>query len=434
MSYNKVKTIINELKLSFFRINTGAMAAQIWLFLFVTTCHAGDCYWTSINVNYFTQGDAHLIGDRETGRSILVDTGPANYAENILLPYLHAHNIRQLDAVFISHIHTDHIGGMAALLRSEILVKEIFVDIPPLELIQAEWWGVSIAELLEIAELAIQRHVKISAHAAWQNYEILNGFYLKKIHAFNAGELAACGLGVNINNLSVVCKLVCGEKSVLFAGDIDRDVGAYLAERYDAELRCNILKVPHHGAESVADDSFFYSASPEVAIVPAPLLLWESARCRGVRCLLNAMQSHVLVNGEHGHITVDFASSDGAYVVRQESVPPALKIDPNTNESHINISVKPNSYLMCPADWWIFAHTQTGWYCLDVMKKWNFVVDAAKISPAYQGELIPLNDCCILEMPSGYNRQDICLYFCVDKPDGLLNNSNDKFFCAAMEF
>ena len=63
------------------------------------------------------------------GKNVLYDTGilsfNQNSAESVLLPELKARNIKQLDAVILSHPHSDHIGGITTLIH-QIPIKVIY--------------------------------------------------------------------------------------------------------------------------------------------------------------------------------------------------------------------------------------------------------------------------------------------------------------------
>ena len=63
------------------------------------------------------KGDAILLSLQ--GRHYLVDTGYKRTWKN-LKTMLDRENVRHLDAVFITHPHKDHMGGLEKLLQSDI--------------------------------------------------------------------------------------------------------------------------------------------------------------------------------------------------------------------------------------------------------------------------------------------------------------------------
>ena len=56
-------------------------------------------------------------------QALLFDAGPRHYGggdagERVIVPFLQARGIRQLDALVLSHADTDHVGGARAVLAA----------------------------------------------------------------------------------------------------------------------------------------------------------------------------------------------------------------------------------------------------------------------------------------------------------------------------
>ncbi len=95
---------------------------------------------TAIDVG---QGDSLLVVSPE-GRTMLVDAGGPvggvteaaeatsrfDVGEEVVSPYLWSRRIRRLDVIALSHAHSDHMGGMAAVMRS-FRPRELWVGIDP---------------------------------------------------------------------------------------------------------------------------------------------------------------------------------------------------------------------------------------------------------------------------------------------------------------
>lgn len=208
------------------------------------------------------QGDALLLVTPD-GHTLLVDAGgfgggPRSAAqefdigEEVVAPALWERGITHLDAVALSHAHSDHMGGMAAILR----------DFRPSEL----WVGNNPnvpgyqALLSEAASLGIRLH---SLHAGDQL-------------AFGADRVRVLAPFANYvpgdepaNNDSLVLHIENGATSVLLEGDAEWPIEqAMLAE---PALKSTLLKVGHHGSKTSSTPEFLDRVAPQAAIISCGL-------------------------------------------------------------------------------------------------------------------------------------------------------------------
>ena len=110
---------------------------------------------TAIDVG---QGDSLLVVSPE-GSTMLVDAGgpvggPSEAAavasgfdvgEEVVAPYLWSRRIRRLDVMALSHAHSDHMGGMPAVMR-DFRPRELWVGIDP----DSEAYRALLAEAKEL--------------------------------------------------------------------------------------------------------------------------------------------------------------------------------------------------------------------------------------------------------------------------------------------
>ncbi len=73
-------------------------------------------------------------------------------------------------------------------------------------------------------------------------------------------------IGLSENNNSLVLKITFGERSFLFTGDIEREAEDALLEDSD-KLRCDVIKVAHHGSKSSSTAEFIEAAGAKTAVI-----------------------------------------------------------------------------------------------------------------------------------------------------------------------
>jgi len=255
-----------------------------------------------INVNYSKQqADAHLLQFPD-GRVIMIDVGHGTTAEKALIPWLEKNGIRTLDTIFITHPHKDHYGGLDALMAHGIAIKKIFFNLPDRDVCNREIpWGCDYPDVVAMRNKIVHYGAQLKSAQAGLHYDMGTDITLDILYAFDAIHTP---VGVtDINDMSLVMMLKAYEKRILFTGDLNKKIGSWLAT-HDADLKADILKVPHHGTESTVPNSFFEAVQAKVALVPAPLVLWLSKRSRRIREWFIKHDVPVFVNGEKGNIQV----------------------------------------------------------------------------------------------------------------------------------
>lgn len=229
------------------------------------------------------KADAILLESPET--TVLVDCGTEAEAKTVLR-YLAARNIEALDAVWISHPDSDHCGGLAALLEA----------FPVAEIVESPV-AASVAETVPLSQNQRIERAKVGENYRYGDmaFEVI-------------GPLADYS---ETNNGSVVFRLVCGEFSMLFCGDIEEKAEQDLLES-GASLRADVLKVAHHGSATSTSEAFLQAVQPEYAVIstgedrnnlPRNLVL-KRLDAEGVTFFRTDTDGPVVITAEDGHIRI----------------------------------------------------------------------------------------------------------------------------------
>ncbi|HEY2857254.1 MAG TPA: MBL fold metallo-hydrolase, partial [Terracidiphilus sp.] len=165
---------------------------------------------------------------------------------------LWSRGIRHLDVVALSHTHSDHMGGLPAVLRN-----------------------------FRPAELWVGNNPHSAAYDALLDEALKLGV---KTQSFRAGDVMSLGSAqvsvlaptagyqpglTPMNNDSMVLHVAYGETSVLLEGDAERPVEkAMLGE---ANLPSTLLKVGHHGSDNATHPEFLARVAPQWAIISCGL-------------------------------------------------------------------------------------------------------------------------------------------------------------------
>ncbi|MEO6804035.1 MAG: ComEC/Rec2 family competence protein [Granulicella sp.] len=223
------------------------------------TITPGQLEVTAIDVG---QGDSLLVVS-PTGQTMLVDAGGPTGAiketaqatssfdvgDEIVSPYLWSRHLRRLDVIALSHAHSDHMGGMAAVLRN-FRPKELWVSIDPDSTAYT-------ALLLEAHELGVTvRHLHAGNNLAWGGTQI----------SVLAPAADYTPSGAPGNNDSLVLWLQYGKSSVLLEGDAEApSERAMLAAGILQPV--TLLKVGHHGSQTSTTQDFLTQLAPRDAVI-----------------------------------------------------------------------------------------------------------------------------------------------------------------------
>lgn len=193
------------------------------------------------------QGDSILI-ELPNSKTMLIDAGESEYGDRVTT-YIYTQGYDTLDYVVASHAHSDHIGGLANVINS-FNVKNFYMT--------------------------------SAAHAsnAYENMLISVKNNKADVHDVMAGDiiLSEANLMIEVvapkvidseeqNNNSIVVKLTYGERKFLFTGDAEKNE----EDGIWTNIKCDVLKVGHHGSNSSSTANFLKKVEPSYAVISCGL-------------------------------------------------------------------------------------------------------------------------------------------------------------------
>jgi competence protein ComEC len=213
------------------------------------------------------------------GRTVVVDAGPrfegSDYVydagESVLLPFLRWRGVHHIDVLILTHFHSDHSGGLPALVQRGMVSVVCSTSSDKLRDVLGEA-GHRMPLLIELAEGdAMRVGDDLAIRVIWPP------------------ETSARDPAADENEKSVVVELTYKRFDALITGDIGaaeelrivtsrRVAGRSAAEATNRDTlgsdseaavsnQLEVLKVPHHGAQSSSSSVFLRSASPWLSVI-----------------------------------------------------------------------------------------------------------------------------------------------------------------------
>lgn len=195
----------------------------------------------SVNFLNVAQGDAVLVKD-SNGKCYMTDTGKDNGAA---LNALRANAVRKIEILFISHIDDDHSGAAEKILDA-VKVKTLILP----------YVNEYNAEVIKLQNTALAKGINVKYAYKGEQYEIGGG----KFEILSPGKTKIAKNNTNENCL--VMKLDIYGKIFLLMGD-----AGMLCESKLENVKCDVIKIGHHGSKNSTSDKLLDMANPKYAVL-----------------------------------------------------------------------------------------------------------------------------------------------------------------------
>jgi len=204
----------------------------------------------SVQVHFIDVEQGNCVLVMTPGYSLLIDSGELQYSENVI-SYIKQAGITKLDYIIASHPHADHIGGMGAIIN-EFKPDKLFMPKIPDALVPTTQAFVRMLDAIE----AISTQ---PVYARVGDIIDMGDAYIEILAPINDSY-------DKLNNFSVLAKLVHGNNSFLFTGDMEAAAENDVLNA-GSDIKADVLHVAHHGSRTSSRRAFLEAADGIYAVI-----------------------------------------------------------------------------------------------------------------------------------------------------------------------
>ena len=272
-----------------------ALAVVVWLIALLPRPR-------TMNVTFFDVGDGLCTLVRTpSGRTLVVDCGTSSWRNTssvgprLVAQYLQSQGISSIDALILTHPHSDHLSGIPGLLRLE-----------PARLVMDAGDGGRTTEYWAFVRARRACRARYRRLTRGQTLDMGDGVTAHVLSPAPDSSFA------DDNDQSIVLRIRYGGTSVLLEGDAGEEAEKRMIAS-DANLRAQVLQVGHHGSAHSTTPQWLSRVRPSVAIIscssrsrygfPSRRVLDRLTSC-GVRTYTTARSGAVTVTTDGASIRV----------------------------------------------------------------------------------------------------------------------------------
>lgn len=196
------------------------------------------------------QGDSVLIRTPDN-QDILIDGGPDKAVLSELGKYLPFWD-RDIELMLLTHPHEDHIAGLIPVLNQYQVNKILYNDVA--------YENNNFAEFEKIIQ---DKKIDTASFVYGDKINLAPDIYLESVYPFGNSDLNAIE---NINNTSLVSRLVYKENEFIFTGDAEQETEQIILDN-QINIQADVLKVGHHGSKTASIEAFLDAVKPSQAVI-----------------------------------------------------------------------------------------------------------------------------------------------------------------------
>ncbi|MDR0943491.1 MAG: MBL fold metallo-hydrolase [Ruminococcus sp.] len=218
---------------------------------FSDTPEAVDVSEDGLTVHFIDvgQGDSELIVIG--GQTMLIDAGETEYGDTVV-SYIQNLGITKLDYIIATHPHSDHIGGLPAVIENfeigRVITPKLPLDMIPTTRVYENF-----------IDAVADSGGKLTEAVAGDEYTLSEANFT--VLSPDSGSDFS-----DLNDWSVVIRLVYGKTAWVFTGDAEKPAETAIVDS-GRELRADILKVGHHGSSNSSTADFLAKVTPRWAVI-----------------------------------------------------------------------------------------------------------------------------------------------------------------------
>lgn len=197
------------------------------------------------------QGDSILMQCGEC--NVLIDCGENGMGDTVL-EYLHRAGVSHLDWIVGTHPHSDHIGGMDTVIKS----NDITIDHVMMPQTSKSMTPTTMT-YTEVLTAIKKKKLKITRPVPGTEYD-LDGVTMMVLSPQKNANYT------DLNDYSIVLKFTYRDVSVLTGGDASKNIESQLIS-LDYDLSADIYKVSHHGGRDGNSQAFLNEVNPKYAAI-----------------------------------------------------------------------------------------------------------------------------------------------------------------------